>query len=43
MCGFKESNIDDIKVDCISLEKYVNNVQDVKRDIIKEILDIDLK
>jgi SNF2 family DNA or RNA helicase len=41
MRGFKDAAIvDGVRVDGITLEKYVNRVQDIKREISREILDM---
>lgn len=43
MRGFKGEEIDGVAIDGVTLEKYVNKVQDIKRIISKEILDMHLE
>jgi hypothetical protein len=40
MCGFAKDQ--DSEVDPCTLEKYVNKVQDVKREISRQILEFNL-
>jgi hypothetical protein len=43
MRGFKGEEVDGVAIDGVTLEKYVNKVQDIKRIIGKEILDMHLE